>query len=89
MTGMAGCVIITLTDLKFFIYFRHFCRKYAEPKRKKQNDVLLDYFDDNDRFADFFNGILFQGRPEVRAEELEEASEVFALPSGKYLIVEG
>lgn len=35
MTGMAGCVIITLTDLKFFIYFRHFCRKYAEPKRKK------------------------------------------------------
>ena len=75
MTGMAGCVIITLTDLKFFIYFRHFCRKYAEPKRKKQNDVLLDYFDDNDRFADFFNGILFQGRPEVRAEELEEASE--------------
>ena len=41
----------------------------------KQNDVLLDYFDDNDRFADFFNGILFQGRPEVRAEELEEASE--------------
>ena len=72
---MAGCVIITLTDLKFFIYFRHFCRKYAEPKRKKQNDVLLDYFDDNERFADFFNGILFQGRPEVRAEELEEASE--------------
>ena len=64
-----------LTDLKFFIYFRHFCRKYAEPKRKKQNDVLLDYFDDNERFADFFNGILFQGRPEVRAEELEEASE--------------
>ena len=41
----------------------------------KQNDVLLDYFDDNNRFADFFNGILFQGRPEVRAEELEEASE--------------
>ena len=42
----------------------------------KQNDVLLDYFDDNDRFADFFNGILFQGRPEVRAEELEEAEKM-------------
>lgn len=41
----------------------------------KQNDVLLDYFDDNNRFADFFNGILFQGRPEIRSEELEEASE--------------
>ena len=41
----------------------------------KQNDVLLDYFNDNNRFADFFNGILFQGYPEIRAEELEEASE--------------
>ena len=44
MTGMAGCVIITLTDLKFFIYFRHFCRKYAEPKRKKQKTNTVGLF---------------------------------------------
>lgn len=41
---MAGCVIITLTDLKFFIYFRHFCRKYAEPKRKKQKTNTVGLF---------------------------------------------
>ncbi len=40
-----------------------------------QNDVLLDYFDDNSRFADLFNGVLFRGRPEICPEELEEASE--------------
>ena len=40
-----------------------------------QNDVLLDYFDDNNRFADLFNGVLFRGRPEICPEELEEASE--------------
>ncbi len=45
----------------------------------KQNDVLLDYFDDNERFADFFNGVLFQGRPEIRAQELEDASERYTL----------
>ena len=40
-----------------------------------QNDVLLDYFDDNSRFADLFNGVLFRGRQEICPEELEEASE--------------
>ena len=40
-----------------------------------QNDVLLDYFDENSRFADRFNGVLFRGRPEICPEELEEASE--------------
>ena len=40
-----------------------------------QNDVLLDYFDDNSRFADLFNGVLFRERPEICPEELEEASE--------------
>ena len=40
-----------------------------------QNDVLLDYFDDNSRFADLFNGVLLRGRPEICPEELEEASE--------------
>ena len=62
---------------------RRFAPDIQRPRRNgkagvclgKQNDVLLDYFNDNNRFADFFNGILFQGYPEIRAEELEEASE--------------
>ena len=41
----------------------------------KQNDVLLDYFDDNERFADLCNGVLFGGRPVIDPEKLEDASE--------------
>ena len=47
-----------------------------------QNDVLLDYFDDNSRFADLFNGVLFRGRPEICPEELEEASERYTQREG-------
>lgn len=31
-----------------------------------------DYFDDRNRFADMFNGILFQGKAIMKAEELED-----------------
>ena len=41
----------------------------------KQNDVLLDYFDDNERFADLCNGVLFGGRPIIDPKKLEDASE--------------
>lgn len=33
----------------------------------------IDYFDDKERFADIFNGTIFQGRQVMKAEELEEA----------------
>jgi len=32
-----------------------------------------DFFDDNKRFADLYNGIMFQGKPIIKAVELEEA----------------
>lgn len=41
----------------------------------KQNDVILDYFDDNERFADLYNGTLFNGRQAIDPEMLEDASE--------------
>lgn len=38
LTAAVSCVIITLTYLKFLIYFRHFCRMYAKQKLEKQNE---------------------------------------------------
>ena len=43
----------------------------------KENDVMLEYLEDNERFADLFNGDFFQGEQVVRAEELSEGSEVY------------
>lgn len=43
----------------------------------KENDVMLDYLDDEERFADLFNGNLFQGEQIVKAEELTEGSEIY------------
>ena len=41
----------------------------------RQNDVLLDYFDDNERFADLCNATLFGGLPVIDPAKLEDASE--------------
>lgn len=41
-------------------------------------DEVIEYFDDNGMDIS-----------DMSDEEIEEASEVFALPSGRYLIVEG
>jgi len=41
----------------------------------KHDEVLYEFFSDDDRFADFFNGAVFHGETVVRAELLEEASE--------------
>ncbi|MCM1111990.1 MAG: Rpn family recombination-promoting nuclease/putative transposase [Muribaculum sp.] len=41
----------------------------------KYDDVMYRYLSDNDRFADLFNGVLFGGRPVVRADALVDASE--------------
>lgn len=42
----------------------------------KENDVMMEYLQDNQRFADLFNGSFFQGKEVVKPEELTEASEV-------------
>lgn len=41
----------------------------------KENDLMLDYLRDNERFADLFNGSLFEGKQVVKACDLEEAGE--------------
>ncbi|MBR5596680.1 MAG: Rpn family recombination-promoting nuclease/putative transposase [Lachnospiraceae bacterium] len=39
-----------------------------------------DYFDDKERFADMINGILFDGKPLMKAEELEETDSKLVHP---------
>ena len=41
----------------------------------KYDDVMYRYLSDNDRFADLFNAVLFDGRAVVQGELLEDASE--------------
>ena len=41
---------------------------------QQENDITFkEFWRDNDRFADLFNGTLFQGRPVVDARQLREA----------------
>ena len=45
------------------------------PKKKqniKPDIVLKNYWSDNERFADFFNAVLFDGRQILKPEELED-----------------
>ena len=42
-------------------------------KRKLKPDVVVkNYWRNNEQFADFFNGVLFEGRKVIKPEELEE-----------------
>ncbi len=41
----------------------------------RYDDAMYRYLSDNDRFADLFNAVLFDGRVVVRGEMLEDASE--------------
>ena len=43
----------------------------------KENDVVLEYLDGNQYFADLFNGSYFDGDPVVMAGELTDASQVY------------
>ncbi|MCM1236286.1 MAG: Rpn family recombination-promoting nuclease/putative transposase [Ruminococcus flavefaciens] len=38
----------------------------------KPDTVLKNYWSDNEQFADLFNAVLFDGRPVIKAEELED-----------------
>ncbi len=38
----------------------------------KPDTVLKNYWRNNDRFADFFNAVLFEGRQVIKPEELED-----------------
>ena len=41
----------------------------------KENDAMLDYLDNNYRFAALFNGCFFDGEEVVKAADLTEGSE--------------
>ena len=41
------------------------------------NDALLEYLQDNERFADLFNGCCFGGKKVIEAESLTEGSEIY------------
>ena len=43
----------------------------------KISNAINHYLSDNRRFADFFNGICFQGEAVVRAEDLSEGTQVY------------
>ena len=43
----------------------------------KENDVVLEYLDGNEYFADLFNGSYFDGDQVVLAKELKDASQVY------------
>lgn len=40
----------------------------------EQSNILCGYLDDNERFADLFNGRFFGGAKVVKPEDLQEAS---------------
>ncbi len=44
----------------------------------KENNAVLSYLEDNERFADVFNCFYFGGREVIKPQEMMEASEVYA-----------
>ena len=48
----------------------------------KENDMMLEYLRDNQRFADLFNGGLFAGKQVVNADDLVEAGESYTEDRG-------
>ena len=55
-------------------------------QKLKPDTVLKNYWRSNERFADFFNAVLFEGKPIIRPEELEDVDtdEASILEHGKY-----
>ena len=48
-----------------------------------ENDAMLSYLENNDRFADLFNQFFFSGRQVVMSRELQEASEIYVPHPGR------
>ena len=55
-------------------------------QKLKPDTILKNYWRSNERFADFFNAVLFEGKPIIRPEELEDVDtdEASILEHGKY-----
>ena len=48
----------------------------------KPDIVLKNYWDDNERFADLFNAVLFEGRQVIVPEELEDEGTETSFAAG-------
>ena len=60
---------------KIMVYWEIWGRRCAMREKKrvlKPDTVLKNYWNDNERFADFFNAVLFHGEQRIFPEELEE-----------------
>ncbi|MDE6995116.1 MAG: Rpn family recombination-promoting nuclease/putative transposase, partial [Lachnospiraceae bacterium] len=55
-------------------------------QKLKPDTVLKNYWRSNERFADFFNAVLFEGKPVIKPDELEDedTEESSVLENGKY-----
>ena len=49
----------------------------------KTDVAMRGYLSDRRRFADFFNGVFFQGTSVIKAEDLQEASEQYTTSKGQ------
>lgn len=67
---------------KYFLYLMGEMEKvrriYPMKKRKKKQDlkpdtVLKNYWSNNEQFADLFNAVLFDGKPIIHPNELEDS----------------
>lgn len=45
----------------------------------KYDTCMREFLQNKERFADFFNGCCFQGEQVIRAEELQDASEMYII----------
>ena len=45
----------------------------AESKKIKTDVILKDFWRQNDRFADLFNAVVFQGKEVLKPEALQES----------------
>ena len=53
---------------------RESSRRYRKEQKMQADQILKEFWEDNERFADFFNTVFFGGRKLVSPEELETIS---------------
>lgn len=66
--------------------YRKGLRMAKKIQKLKPDTVLKNYWRSNERFADFFNAVLFEGKPVIKPDELEDedTEESSVLENGKY-----
>lgn len=49
----------------------------------KENDAILSYLGNNERFAELFNCFYFENREVIQPQDISEASEVYVSKAGQ------